>query len=234
MDLALAVRVKAQVASFRRPLEHNYQRTLLMPPPTTLVGIAGAAMGLSDRRIWQEGALSWLKVAVLMDEVPCRAADLIKLMKFKGGEIESRSPYYRELLFNAGYTLIYGGPEECLYRLAKALESPAYALSLGREEDILLVRDLNLLELRKGDGLFSGTVIPGDLRGMRVEVKLEPGTKSEPVQVEVLPVKFELDERGVRSASELRSFTFLPIGLEVEVLGLDPFEVDGRSFAWLN
>ena len=48
----IAVRVRAPVASFRRPLDHNYQRTLPMPPPTTLIGIAGAALGLSDRELW--------------------------------------------------------------------------------------------------------------------------------------------------------------------------------------
>ena len=49
MEPIVAVWVRAPVASFRRPLDHDYQRTLPMPPPTTLLGIAGATLGLSDR-----------------------------------------------------------------------------------------------------------------------------------------------------------------------------------------
>jgi CRISPR-associated Cas5-like protein len=44
----VAIQVRASVASFRRPPGHNYQRTLPMPPPTTLLGITGAALGFSE------------------------------------------------------------------------------------------------------------------------------------------------------------------------------------------
>ena len=48
----LALNVSAPVASFRRPLDLNYQRTLPLPPPTTLIGLAGAALGMSPWDLW--------------------------------------------------------------------------------------------------------------------------------------------------------------------------------------
>ncbi len=36
----------AMTASFRDPNTHLYQETMPMPPPTTIVGICGAALGL--------------------------------------------------------------------------------------------------------------------------------------------------------------------------------------------
>jgi len=69
MERILLVTVRAPVASFRRPLDHNYQRTLPMPPPTTLLGIAGAALGLSDRELWApDSPVCELKVSVWMEE----------------------------------------------------------------------------------------------------------------------------------------------------------------------
>jgi CRISPR-associated protein Cas5t len=97
MELIVAVRVCATVASFRRPLDHNYQRTLPMPPPTTLLGIAGAALGLSDRDLWSpKSLLSNLKVSVWIEEEPGRARDMWTVLKIKSGKIAERSPYFRE------------------------------------------------------------------------------------------------------------------------------------------
>jgi CRISPR-associated Cas5-like protein len=116
MERILLVTVRAPVASFRRPLDHNYQRTLPMPPPTTLLGIAGAALGLSDRELWApDSPVRELKVSVWMEEwkqeepnrTPGRARDMRTVLKIKSGKIAERSPYFRELLFFVRYTLIF-------------------------------------------------------------------------------------------------------------------------------
>ena len=43
------VEIVTQTATFRNPEFQNFHKTLPIPPPTTLVGIAGAAMGLSPK-----------------------------------------------------------------------------------------------------------------------------------------------------------------------------------------
>ncbi|RLA76728.1 MAG: CRISPR-associated protein Cas5, partial [Deltaproteobacteria bacterium] len=101
----LTLTVTAPVASFRRPLDLNYQRTLPLPPPTTLIGLAGAALGLSDRQLWaSDGLLRELKVSALIQPSPHTggppgvARDMWTVLKIKNNRIAERSPYFRELL----------------------------------------------------------------------------------------------------------------------------------------
>jgi len=106
---ALWLKVTAPVASFRRPLDHNYQRTLPHPPPTTLWGLAGAALGLSDYEMWSSSSpLRGIKVSVVALNKPGLARDMWTLRKIKGNKIVELSPYFRELLFYARYILLYG------------------------------------------------------------------------------------------------------------------------------
>lgn len=237
MERILCVSVRAPVASFRRPLDHNYQRTLPMPPPTTLMGIAGAALGLSDRELWAEDSpLAHAKVAVWMDTEPARARDMWTLLKIKGGRME-RSPYFRELLFFVRYTLLYGGGETLLLKLERAFRNPVYPLSLGREDELLLVEDAALADASEGEPRFRGTVLPGDIRQMRTRLpNLRPGIRFEPPVVETLPLGFTVDARGLRQPKRPTALSFLPLELELEVEEpkLPALRCRGRNFMWMN
>ncbi len=251
--VVVAVRVRAPVASFRRPLDHNYQRTLPLPPPTTLLGIAGAALGLSDRELWAaDSPLLGLAVSAWMEEEPGRARDMWTVLKVKNAKIEARSPYLRELLFFTRYTLLYGctpdsdpGPAEggtgargtLLAELEGAFRDPAYPLSLGREDELLLVEDVRLEEASSGEPRFRGTALPGDVRRMPgLRPILEPGASSEPPAVETLPLAFRVDAKGIRHPERSMPLSFLPLGVELEVPELRgrALALRGRNFVWLN
>jgi len=232
----VAVRVRAPVTSFRRPLDHNYQRTLPMPPPTTLIGIAGAALGLSDRELWApDSPVRGLKVSVWMEEGPGRARDMWTVLKIKSGKIAERSPYFRELLFFVRYTLLYGGEESLLQRLEAAFRDPVYPLSLGREDELALVEEVKLGTAIEGEPRFRGTVLPGDIRqvpGLRPI--LREGAVFEPPVVEMLPLGFTVDTKGIRHPERPVPVSFLPLGIEVEVPGVRALRIGERHFTWLN
>lgn len=237
MERVLCVTVRALAASFRRPLDHNYQRTLSMPPPTTLLGIAGAALGLSDRELWAEDSpLQSAKVAVWMDSEPGRARDMWTVLKIKSGKIAERSPYFREMLFFARYTLLYGGDEALLERLDQAFRDPVYPLSLGREDELLIVEDVHSEIAMPGKPIFTGTVIPGDFREMASHFYLRSNVRFEPPIVEKLPLGFRVDPNGVRRPIRPVSFTFCPLQLELEVsqLASSALQLRGRNFIWMN
>ncbi|GBD02190.1 hypothetical protein HRbin18_01926 [bacterium HR18] len=236
MERILVVGVRAPVASFRRPLDHNYQRTLPMPPPTTLLGIAGAALGLSDRELWApKSPIHGLKVSVWMDREPGRARDMWTVLKIKGGKIAERSPYFRELLFFTHYTLLYGGNEDLLKRLQDAFVDPAYPLSLGREDELALVEETALEEAEPGEPCFWGTVLPGDIRQMPgIRPVLHPGAILEPPVVENLSVGFTVDAKGIRNPKDPKPLSFLPLGTKLEVLGVSALRCRGRNFTWVN
>ena len=236
MEPIVAVRVRAPVASFRRPLDHNYQRTLPMPPPTTLLGIAGAALGLSDRELWAlESPVRTLKVSVWMEEEPGRARDMWTVLKIKSGKIAERSPYFRELLFFVRYTLVYGGDEGLLRELEAAFRDPAYPLSLGREDELLLIEDVIVETALEGAPRFRGTVIPGDIRQMAgLRPILQEGAVFEPPVVEMLPLGFTVDAKGIRHPERSMPVSFLPLGIEIEVPGAQAWQVGEMHFTWLN
>ncbi len=236
MERVLVVRVRAPIASFRRPLDHNYQRTLPMPPPTTLIGIAGAAMGISDRQLWAtDGPLRHLKVSVWMDDEPGRAHDMWTVLKIKHNKIAERSPYFRELLFFARYTLLYGGDEELLRRLEQAFHDPVYPLSLGREDELMLVEDIKVEEAQEGDPCFKGTVLPVDIRETpNIKPVLKHGAHLEPPIVEKLPLRFRVDERGIRHPEDIMPFSFLMLETEFIVPPVKALQWRGRNFSWLN
>jgi len=234
---ALLVAVRASVASFRRPLDHNYQRSLPLPPPTTIIGLAGAALGLSDRQLWAaDSPLHQVTVAAWADAEPGRARDMWTVLKVKGGKIAERSPYFRELLFFARYTLVYGGPDDVLERLAAAFADPVYPLSLGREDELALVDEVALEETAAGEPRFRGTVLPGDVRGVSLRPALRPGTRMEPLLVETLPLSFRLDDRGIRNPERMTVLSFLPFQVEMEVPSpwFPVLQLRGRNFAWMN
>ncbi|MFB6271774.1 MAG: CRISPR-associated protein Cas5 [Salinibacter sp.] len=234
MEQVLGVAVRAPVASFRRPLDHNVQRTLPMPSPTALVGIAGAALGLSHRELWaSDSPVASLKVAVRAEVEPGRAQDLWTLLKIQNNRMV-RSPYVRELLFFARYMLVYGGDEALLERLQQAFRDPAYPLSLGREDELMAVDDVALEAADEGEPRFRGAALPGDVRQMRMRPVVEPGIRFAPPVVETLPLRFTVDGRGIRHPEAPTAVSFLPTELDVEIPELSAVRYRGRNVVWLN
>ncbi|MBE3577937.1 MAG: CRISPR-associated protein Cas5 [Limnochordales bacterium] len=232
----LAVKVSASLASFRRPLDHNYQRTLPLPPPTTLIGLAGAALGLSDGEIWHRNSpLRALSVSVLSLQEPGRARDMWTVMKIKNNRIADRSPYFRELLCFVRYVLLYGGPRQLLESLAASFADPVYPLSLGREDELLTIDEVGIYQAEQGVPRFRGTILPIHLREHSFRPLLRPGIRFEMPVVEILPLSFAVDEQGLRQPLQRVPLTFLPFDLEVELPHLEPtLTFKGRSFTWVN
>jgi hypothetical protein len=158
------------------------------------------------------------------------------VLKIKGGKIAERSPYFRELLFFVRYTIVYGGADALLQRLATAFADPAYPLSLGREDELALVEEVALEETAEGEPRFRGTVLPGDVRGASPRPVLRPGMRMEPVLVEALPLSFRLDNKGVRNPERKTSLSFLPVQVELELPSpwFTVLQLRGRNFAWVN
>jgi len=235
---ALAVQVRAPVASFRRPLDHTYQRTLPLPPPTTVIGLAAAALGISTRELWDSSSpLRAVRVQVLAQNIPARAADLWTLLKIKSGKME-RSPYLRELLFNAQFTLLYQADEPLLDRLQQAFWQPIYPLSLGREDELIQVESCEIIDCLPAEPpyRFYGVILPGDLRLLHARPVVQPGVVLEPAVVERLPTAFAIDRNEQRNPQNLRTFTLLPfqVIVELEQMNIPVYALQDRHFVWLE
>jgi CRISPR-associated Cas5-like protein len=237
MSVALVVQAVAPVASFRRPLDHTYQRTLPLPPPTTLIGLAGAALGLATEQLWRsDSSLRELRVQVLALNQPARATDMWTLLKIKDRKMK-RSPYLRELLFDGRFALLFSGPNDLLRRLQEAFRRPAYPLSLGREDELIQIEACEQVEYTPASPpyQFFGTILPGDLRMLNARPVLREGTTIEAAVVERLPMRFEVEKNGVRNSAGEQTLTLLPYTLQVEIESWDRpvYRWGDRQFVWL-
>ena len=108
---AAFVRTRGWFASFRDPLAHTYQRTFPLPPPTTLTGLLGAALGVAPEEADRlDVGVSVYRVRTATD-MECqrsgRALDLWKYRKYKNGAFDTSAVLTRELLYRHDYDLYY-------------------------------------------------------------------------------------------------------------------------------
>ncbi len=207
-----ALEAYAPTASFRLPETHTFQQTLPLPPVTALVGLAGAAMGLTFEQamgLREDGLLCGI-----WGRHGGEASDLWKFQKIKSGEVIS-AVLTREILYDLELHIVYAHQDkEKVESLRKAFLCPVYALSAGTSDDLIKLR-------RVGDVRETGaepcrhyecTVLPGDhSRNFESSIKLENLPLGKPVRaprVFLLPVSFTFngEERRVKSRAH---FTFI-------------------------
>jgi len=204
--------------SFRDPTTHTYQRTLPLPPVTTLRGVLAAAMDLSPEQadnLPVEVAVARRRQGTkpFLSDQSGRAIDLWKYRKYKGGKFETSSILLRELLYRHDYEIYYRptGDHLTVTTIAQALSNPAWALALGREDELIRISAVEIVELK--DTLvqtFRDTLVPADMRSdARLAERLEPRRHYLPPLVLTLPTRFTYDSRGVRTPAGQRVFSFL-------------------------
>lgn len=215
---AVRVTVKGMLNSFRDPTTHTYQRTLPLPPITTLRGLLAAAMGLPPEQADElpvEVAVARLRQEVnqFPSERPGLAIDLWKYRKYKGGEFETSSILQRELLYRHDYEIYYRsiGSNLSTATIAQVLSNPAWALALGREDELIRIGSVEFVELREAVvQRFRDMLVPADMRrDGRLADPLEPGRHYVPPLVLTLPTRFIYDSKGVRAPAGQRVFSFL-------------------------
>jgi len=234
---ALTVKVVGINTSFRRILDFNYQRTYTLPPPTTIIGFLGAALGYSDRELWSgKTIIDKLNFSVLALNVPGFGKDMWTLQKIKNNKIAGSSPYLRELLFYPEYLMVFSGDEDILENVESHLKDPVYALSLGRDDELVRIAGIEWKELDAGEPVFTGTILPFDIREFDYRPELEEGIFVEPPIIEKLPVRFTINKKGVRSPDAKKSYSFIPNSFKVRIKNspTEIFSVDGRNFTWLK
>lgn len=209
-DSILAVRVMAAGVfnSFRDPTSHKTQRTLYLPPRTTLLGIAGAALGVPKDRL---ESLKHLHVSAVLAGIEGVARDLwyYRSVKYEGRRGFSVGPslVFRDLLYKGRFILYFQTENsEEIERIRNAFLDPVYALTLGMADELVRVESSEITALRpwpweKG---VTNTIIPEDVRtGWRVKLPPEIHGRFEPPAVVRFPVddspRFLGEERRVYS-----------------------------------
>jgi CRISPR-associated protein Cas5t len=222
---ALTIKAFAMTASFRIPENHTFQQTLPLPPPTTLTGLMGAALGLNFEKAMkfrEENDIRFGVVGVHKGEM----RDLWKYNKIKTSYKEDGSDRHdiliREYLTDIALKIAVGAEDEqTLTKIREAFLNPKYALTAGNSDDLLKIYRVSSItkadECQYSD--FEVTVLPGNQTGeyeSLLDLKNTPITYTvRAPQVYLLPTafKFNGDERRIIERNHL-TFVGSPIRLK--------------------
>lgn len=210
---AIRLHVQGLLNSFRDPKSHKIHRTLPFPPRTTLIGLAGAALGLSEDVVWKE--CEGVRVAVVDVSKASdlggtgKAEDLVKYKKYKDSTTET-SLYVRELLYKPEYMIYYTSEkEELLDKIFSAFQNPVYALSLGRDDELITIKSIEKTNLESLEfGEFEETILPFDPSEEGFDIDIGNQRYFEPYSSVLLPSTFSV-KKGIREPADLQKYVFL-------------------------
>lgn len=211
----IIVSLYAMTASFRDPNTHLYQESILAPPPTTLVGIAGAALGLGFKdalTYFKEGSIS---VGCILKSQG-KGKDLWNYSKIKGKEV-IKAILMRQFLYDIHADIFYACDDmRRIEELCNAFNNPRYALTLGNSDDLVKITKVELCDTIKSsehkeirDTWIDGNYINdfeldwGKVKTLPIKSTIKP-----PI-IKNLPVDFIFNPNDERIATKFRKFTFL-------------------------
>lgn len=153
---AARVNVRGLFNSFKpkAPEDVRYHRTLQLPPRTTLLGFAGAALGLDETELyikWDNGPplSDRLQVAAKLNEIGGNVQDHWTIVKFVEGKNPLRAIQVREQLFRPLYTIYFASIDsELVKNIKEKINDPRYPLSLGRDDELVRVITADICALR--------------------------------------------------------------------------------------
>lgn len=224
----LVVELRTVTATFRNPEFQNFHKTLHLPPPATLVGLAGAALGKSPKAAqeWFEKHDWQLGIAGTSEGY---AKDLWKYNnrwdKENGWE---SSVLLREILFDNHFLAVFGCPSELkVQELHQAFWQPKYALTLGASDSLAKVVSIEIIEQTNESRDFENCLVPGNvlseirenmINGMDFSIY----TTSEPIAYD-LPTRFQYEsDYGVRRVTHRQTVSFIghPMQLNFSLAGI--------------
>ncbi|MCD4779103.1 MAG: CRISPR-associated protein Cas5 [Candidatus Omnitrophica bacterium] len=140
----LIVKAVSETASFRIPEYHNFHKTLPLPPFTTLIGLAGAALGKEYRDAQEFFKVNEFSLGV-SGRMFGRATDLWKAKSTKKKNTEG-TVIRREFNYGNQYSLVFAGNKSTIELLANAFNYPEYPLSMGLSDSLLKVINVQVLD----------------------------------------------------------------------------------------
>lgn len=159
----LVVEAFAECASYRIPEYHNFHKTLPLPPPTAIVGMAGAALGLSPsdaQTFFDENSLE-------MGIYGTKQGIFSDLWKIESTKRDTDSSVLkREYLFSNRYMFAFGADEGLIQKLDDAFARNHYALTAGNSDSLMKIfsRTIYPQSAITDVGAVEHCVLHGDLR----------------------------------------------------------------------
>ncbi|MBC7571631.1 MAG: CRISPR-associated protein Cas5 [Spirosoma sp.] len=210
--LCCTIELKSITASFRNPEFQNFHKSFPLPPPTALIGLAGAALGLSPRQAQEFLSTNSFRAGV-SGKGQGMARDLWKYDRLSG---TGSSIIIRELYVNTHYRIVFGSENHAaVEQLKGAFDQPFYALTLGQSDSLAKVVRTKLTDAVTEGSTLENTLVEGDIVPAILEQVLYGGTfalslsTSDPIAYQ-LPIRFAYkSDYGMRTVAQRKLFSFV-------------------------
>jgi CRISPR-associated protein Cas5t len=235
----LVIELQSQTASFRNPEFQNFHKTLLLPPPTTVFGMAGAAMGLSpkatqdffDQGNWQLGIYGkaegkgkdlW-KYRTMAFEKQKKSLGLKKDDPLDLRSDDPKSIINREILYKNHFIFVFSHEDAGrLEILHDAFLSPVYALTVGNSDSLANIINVSWATDVISSRKIAHCMVAGDIVSAVMDKAIEDPefsiySTSEPIAYD-LPVQFSYKkDYGVRSVSARKTLSIVGEAMELNM-----------------
>ena len=246
------IRIKCSgcLNSFRQPDFHTYHKTLPLPPKTTVAGMIGSALGISPESVNEEWLQNNRFKMGIVGKSKGKANDLWQIRKYESKQITAykngteSSPYktaviVRELLYASEFTLYLHFKNEEDFELVSAkIQNPKWALSLGREDELVLIQEIKQIDLDETTDIsFCNTVLPIDFTTTPYDIVFKSDGISDNLLNEApksvkLPIIFSYNkDNGAREANKFQIFSFI-YNLPVKIKGSKGFYDEELNYSF--
>ncbi len=212
------INVKTQTSTFRNPDFQNFHKTLFLPPPTTIIGFAGAALGLSPQKA-QEYFLNENFQFGVYGKSEGIAKDLWKFKKKKSKIFES-DIINKEIIFFNEFYIVYGSENSSMMaEIENAFNYPTYALTLGNSDALAKVKLIEEFNFEKRNtvmnAIIEDNVIDKVISNPDKLLSFTIYTTSDPIVYD-LPILFDYEsEYGKRQIKKRKTFSFIGEKMEL-------------------
>lgn len=203
------VELVTQTATFRNPEFQNFHKSFLLPPPTTLMGLAGAAMGLSPKSSQDFFGEGFYFGIYGTSKGYCK--DLWKYNTFD----EQGSIILKEIFYSNHFILIYGNESQVLIETIKeAFLAPQYALTLGNNDSLAKVIQVSIDNdfvdsFEMSNCLVEGNIVEEVINKAKNGLSFSIYSTSEPIAYD-LPIRFQYEsDYGFRRVIERKTLSFI-------------------------
>jgi len=228
---SFCLEIFTQTASFRNPTFQNFHKSLDLPPPTTVIGLAGAAMGMSPKMAQDFFDTNPFKIGITGFNEG-RTSDTWKYNKRTTSmhlydSLIDGSIIQRELLINNSFILTFSSDnKDALNTLKVAFQNPVFALTMGNSDSLAKVKKVESDVLFTQQSKLKYCIVAGDVVGEVLRKASESLSFSiyqttDPITYD-LPTRFNYNSDYVkRTVADISTFSFISHEMELN------FNVDG-------
>lgn len=231
---ACRIEIITQTASFRNPEFQNFHKTLDLPPPTTMIGLIGAALGLSPKMTQDFFDDTIFEVGVVANssgktrdtwKYNRRTSNMHIYDPLLDGSVIQRE----HLIHNQFFLALSSDNETKLEEVILAFYNPVFALTLGNSDSLAMIKKIEQNVMISESNRVKNCIVPGDVVG-EVMSKIEENPTfsiyqtSEPIAYD-LPIRFNYkSDYGKREVAKIKTFSFVRHEMQLN------FELRGVQF----